>query len=151
MLAAAPGIILLYSISLVLIYHLKLSGWVNSAAWFTASIWAGCAIALLGLMAYRYPLSRLKNTGGLASVILVSVSSIYITTVWLVMWFWDELDWRYDIDLFFLPAMTIGLVQGTVTVIEWNRLEGRRGAWRILSIATAIPAYLISFFLVLFW
>lgn len=145
LLGAAPGMILLYFLGFALIFNnRKYAGSPDSLDWFVSAVCAVLATVLLGIMVYRYPLSRLKMTGSRVPVIFVSVSSVCIITIGLIILFWNELDLQYDRGAIALSIMTLGLVQGTVTAIEWNRLGGRRGVWRILSIATATPMYLFA-------
>jgi hypothetical protein len=107
-------------------------------------LWTGCAIALLGLTVYRYYQTSQEAIGSLSLSRLVSASSITLIVLGVATLALNEIDVEHILAAF-LPFMTLGLVQGTITAIEGNRLVGKGvNNTRLLSIFTCIPCYIAS-------
>ena len=135
-LAATPGIILLYSMGPALVFQ--------TGDWSWSMLWTGCAIALLGLTVYRYYQASQEAIGSPSLSRLVSASSITLIVLGAAVLALNEIDVEHTLDAF-LPFMTLGLVQGTITAIEGNRLVGKGvNNTRLLSIFTCIPCYIAS-------
>ncbi|MCJ7489140.1 MAG: hypothetical protein MUO87_03195, partial [Thermoplasmata archaeon] len=68
----------------------------------------------------------------------------------MILVYWSRLDLRYEYEplWFAFSAMIFGVSQSAVAAIEWNRLKGNRSAWRILSVAIALPSYVLAVYLV---
>jgi len=146
-LAAASGMVLLYSMSLAFIYHFRLDGGSpNSAAWFVSVTWAACATTILGFTVYRYSSSVSESPGSIPRTTLILASSMWLIALELVLLLQHLFDaWFFDGDYSVIMIITIGPVMGTITAIEWNRLVGSVGYMaRVLSTASIIPAYLLA-------
>lgn len=150
-LGAIPGIALLFIAGPAYVYHFRLHGQnPSSIEWFLATTMTSCAIALLGAMVFRYQMIPSAKTRSLVAVAFISASSVCFVVLGLILAYWSRLDLRYEYEplLFAFSAMIAGVGQSAVAAIESDRLEGNRGVWRILSMAIAIPAYVLAVYLV---
>jgi hypothetical protein len=150
-LGAIPGIVLLFIAGPVFVYFLRVNGSnPDSSSWLLIWFWATtmtfCAIALLGAMVFRYCKAPSGKTRSLVAVAFISVSAVCLVIIGLILLFGSRLDlWRqYDPLFFAFSFMIVGIGQGAVAAIEWNRLGEKRGIWRVLSMAMAIPAHVFA-------